>query len=598
MEINYTDLTGKDTDYPVLERGQTADTKFNSVGNTCLKITSLLAVGLLAGAMSASVYAKGGVGGGGGTAKPPAPKTAVGPFSLLSLAVPASVTANAANIHQFDDTGFIQNAKVWSQPEALANCPGEVTPIAHPEHWGGTVTMNNITITIPCNLIVQMPANTLTWSDFVNGGRTSGLELDLVGNIVSGQHIAGLAYTSEQSLNTTTGVISKIDYSNGNIEVDTGNPAKPIVIQINDPNGRFGRVRSPDFRFSVDDENPTIHAATGYPMCVPRNDPNDPNPANRNDPLCPQKNRPLTVSGCRNFSQALAGSGLPLPVSGELSAPVAGQTYCSQFVMKSLTDPSRVATDPTPDQQAPFEVGDFITFSGTFINGTFSVHTIEANVGIYTQPGSKPSYVAIGEFGVGTNDPVAAVTGVGQENTNRIFLEAETTDVKTPVDIYMVDVDANGVEKNRWITPFEMTGECDPAAPFAASCLGLSGGITTQNTGPQPQRARIRAAKSVNGMLVQPSRYIRVMARSLCKPNINDANFTTTGHSSTLDSCIANIPAVANGILAGQYFAPVFEYIFPENVKPGDVVVPNDMWQLPFLVNGDGDVGNLSPTPW
>ena len=44
-------------------------------------------------------------------------------------------------------------------------------------------------------------------------------------------------------------------------------------MQINDPNGRFGRAQSPDARFSVDDANPTIHAGTGYPMCVPRTDP-------------------------------------------------------------------------------------------------------------------------------------------------------------------------------------------------------------------------------------------------------------------------------------------------------------------------------------
>ena len=49
--------------------------------------------------------------------------------------------------------------------------------------------------------------------------------------------------------------------------------------------------------------------------------------------------------------------------------------------------------------------------------------------------------MAIGEFGVGSADPSAtAVNGVAQETADRIFLEAETTDVKTPVDIYMMDV--------------------------------------------------------------------------------------------------------------------------------------------------------------
>ena len=101
--------------------------------------------------------------------------------------------------------------------------------------------------------------------------------------------------------------------------------------------------------------------------------------------------------------------------------------------------------------------------SGDYI----SAHTIEANVGIYTQPGTQPSYLAIGEFGVGTADPNAtAVSGVAQETQDRIFLESETTDVKTPVDIYLMDVDPRDRRRhNRWVTPFEMTGENQTGNP-------------------------------------------------------------------------------------------------------------------------------------
>jgi hypothetical protein len=252
-----------------------------------------------------------------------------------------------------------------------------------------------------------------------------------------------------------------------------------------------------------------------------------------------------------------------------------------------------------------------------------SAHTIEANIGIYTQPGTQPSYLAIGEFGVGTNDPVPALTGVPQENTNRIFLEVETTDIIASVDLMYVDVNPiDGSEQNRWFSSWEMTGECNPTTPpLAASCLGLDGGITTQYTGPNPTRARIRAPKSVNGMMVRPSRTIRAIQRTLCglgyipQPFVEASlavtapvNFATTGHSPTLDSCINTAPVVANGLVAGVYTAPVFEYIFPENAKPGDTVVPNDLWQLPALVSGEGPqsfmgqppvpVGPLNPTPW
>jgi hypothetical protein len=404
--------------------------------------------------------------------------------------------------------------------------------------------------------------------------------------------------------------------------VDTGDPANPAVVQINDPKieglkdaagnpvpptGRFSAGQSPDERLSVDQANPTIHAGTGYPMCIPRTD-----PATADDPLCPQQNRPKVAAGCRNFSQA----GVAPPTSGELAAPAAGQVYCTQFVMK---DPNpnppvggvRAPTDPDSRQQAPFEVGDYVTFAGTLfppaaVSGNkpyISAHTVEAGVGIFTQPGSKPSYLAIGEDGIGTADPLAtAVNGAAQETQDRLVLETETTDVKSPVDIYVPDVSPNtGAVRNRWVTPFEMTGENQAGTP--------SGGITTQNTGPQPQRARLRATKSPAGLLSNPSRTLRVSNRTMCTPNApvgnNPQSATAADPTQTaVDQCLNNLPLVANGLQGGMYTAPMFDFIFPENVQPGTPVVPNDLWHLGFLRYGEGNnpitppVGPLSPTPW
>ena len=565
--------------------------------------TTKIVMAILAATLATGVYAK------GGTAKPPA-KGAAGPFVIPTLPNPA-FSAATTNIHGFDETGFMQNASVNN-----TGCP-----TANSHYWGGTVTINRQVITVPCNMIIQLPANTMTWADMVNGGGSlNGYELNVVGNVVGANNIAGLMYISQESLYSDSGVITKINYTNGSLEID-GNSS--VTVQINDPvitdptdpafnTGRFSKGQSPDPRLSVDQGNPTIHAATGYPMCIPRNKPNDPSDG-PDDALCPQKNRPLVAAagGCRNFSIA----GVAPPVSGELGAPAAGQVYCSQYVMPApplnpLTPTA--ATVPDARQQAPFEVGDYISYSGTRIGGVVSAHTIEANVGIYTQPGTQPSYLAIGEFGVGTADPLAtAISGVPQETQDRIFLEASTTDVKTPVDIFMVDVGADGVEHNRWVSMFEMTGECSTAAALAPACLGNDGGITTQNTGPQPQRARIRATKAITGILSSPSRNIRVMARSIgCMPaNLRaDPTFAATGHSNALDACLnAKVP-VANGLIAGEYTAPVFEYIFPEGAKPGDLVVPNDLWHLPFLVNGEGNGSGsgmpgdgpraLVPTPW
>jgi len=540
----------------------------------------------------------------GGTAKPPV-KGAVAPFVTATLPDPAVLGAPASQIHGFSDTGFIQAATVDT---TNANCPN--TTDAH--RFGGTLTLNHGVIVVPCNLTIQMPANTFTWADFVNGGPDLSLaqgypsfEMRAVGNIVGARRIAALLYLSQQSLHSSTGVITRIDYATGNLLVDTGSSATPAIVQINDPNGRFGRAQSPDPRLSVDDANATIHAGTGYPMCVPRTD-----PATADDPLCPQQNRPKPgVTGqCRNFSAA----GIAPPVSGELSPAAAGQVYCSEFVMNSVA--ARAATDPDPRQQAPFEVGDSITFSGTLIAATAtapaytSAHTIEANLYIGTQAGTQPSYIAIGAFGVGTADPNRlSINGFAAETQDRIFLEAKTTDVKNPVDIYMTDVDpVTGAVRNRWTTPFAMTGEQN--GPFQADGITpIGGGITTQNAGPQPQRARLRATKAPVGLLSQPTRNVRVAVRSLCTPQAPVNDLAGNPVLTTLDTCLNNAPQTANGLKAGEYTAPTFEYIFPENVKPGDLLVPFDFWHLPALAKGEGattasvldpGVGPLEPAPW
>jgi len=578
-------------------------------------VISLSAIGVLVLQPSISSFAQGG----GSTAKPP--PGAVAPFVTATLPDPSVLGALPAQIHGFDDTGFIQGATVDT---TNANCPNTIDP----HRFGGTLTLNNGPIVIPCNMVIQAPANTFTWADFINTGPDLSLgkgypsfEMHAVGNIVGARRIAGLLYASQQSLNASTGVITGIDYATGKLQVDTGDAANPAIVQINDPKGRFGRAQSPDPRFSVDDANPTIHAGTGYPMCVPRTD-----PAVADDPLCPQANRPnlvpVTVNGavvppvaggCRSF----AAAAITPPVSGELTRPAAGQAYCSQFLMKSVADSSRTATDPDPSQQAPFEVGDTMTFSGTLIPATatdpayISAHTVEANIGIYTLPGTQPSYLAIGQFGVGTADPSAiSINGLAVETADRIFLEAETTDVKTPVDIYMMDVDPQtGAVRNRWVTPFAMTGEQN--GPLQADGTPIGGGITTQLTGAQPQRARIRATKAPIGLLSQPTRTIRVAVRSLCVPQA-PVNDPITGNPvlTPLDDCLNKNDStnqVANGLEAGQYFAPTFAFIFPENVKPGDLLVPFDFWHLPFIAKGEGattasaigpGVGPLEPSPW
>ncbi len=581
-------------------------------------------VGLYLGVGLLTLFAVAAVAGAqGGTAKPPkggAPASPVPVPPPPPLAQPV-FSADIANIHQFDVTGFIQDATV----------DGSICPaVADAHNFGGTVKVNGLTITIPCNSVVQMPASSWTWADLFSptdsfsgaprppvtlaaAGSGSGpfpsFEISVSGNIVGDRYIAALVYGSQQSLMSGQGVIRSFDYSDAAhptmiVGPSTGAAAGDMVrIQLNDPNGRFGTAQSPDERFAVDDKNPTIHGGTGYPMCVPRTD-----PAVADDPLCPQRNRPQVASpvGCRNFASAGV---LPLPASGELPLPAAGQTYCGHFVMKAPT--AAVVADPTEPnamEQAPFEVGDTIFYGGTLEHSAtpgaddyISAHTVEANVGIYTQPNTLPAYTAIGGFGVGLG--AAGPTNlVAQEIADRMFLEAEVTDIKSVVDIYMVDVDAAGHETNRWISPQSMTGEANGPS-FNGALIG--GGMTTQFAGPQPQRARLRAVKAPAGLLSEPTRNLRVMVRSLCTPvNVNANTAPAFDPAGAAVPCVDRAPA-ANGISSGMYTAPVFEFIGPENTSIGDPIVPTNFWSLGFLTNGDPagpasapGIGGLDPKPW
>jgi len=625
----------------------------------------------IAGAVAITIGAGGLAWAGLGTARPPIKSIVPGNgLSVADLLPPQATRNNAANIHQFDVVGFIQNETVGPVTGFTGGCaePASSSTV------GGTVKINNVVITVPCSMIIQMPANTFRWADFVNGGPPLGFdpvtgaplghpsfEMHVVGNIVNGQHIAGLMFASQQAANVGIGYIKSIDGPNGVMTVDTGDPAHPATLQLNDPTGEYSAGQSPDPRFSVDNANPTIHSKTGYPMCIQRFAP----PAD--DPNCPTQNRPLVSApgGCRTFAQAL----VPLPSAGEIAAVQPGQTICKAFVMPPLTQftpppvvaghgsltatgvvPARSATDPDPRKQVPFEVGDYITWIGTLFHGGttllpnvlptpvagapafqpvsgnapagdyISVHTIEAlDVMPFTQPGTQPAYIALGGFGIGTADPSpppgTAINGAGVEVADRLFTETETTDVKTPVDIYVEDVNSSsGVLRNRWVTPFAMTGE----AQFGDPSL-LGGGITTQNTGPQFQRARIRTALAPLGLLNQPSRTMRVVQRTLCFPTLPTGQPDSTTPSG-VDGCLQTAvngassptdPTVAlnhaNGLVAGQYIAPQFGFIFPENLKGGDPIIPNDLWHLPFIAKGEDAshiatnplaVGPLTPLPY
>lgn len=636
-----------------------------SAAQTSSKMLATAAICLVAGA--GVLYAK------GGTAKPPGGTgacTATAPACVSPVLPPAGpvLLAPASNSAGFSITGFVQSVTV--NGGCVVALPGAPQNIS-----GGTLTVNGIVVTVPSNTIVQFPANTLTWHDAIcpaqGGVSPAGLdyslgldgaigtataaagpqpgpilgtvEVHVDGNIVAPgnavpnganaeRYIAGLVYFNQQSLNSGSGFITFIDYAgDGSMYVKAGNGGPELRLLINDPAGRFGRAQtSTDARFQVDDENPTIKAAaTGYPMCVPRT-----NPAVADDPLCPSRNRPISGVGagapCRNFAAAGVA-----PAGGELPATPAGLP-CTAFVMKAVAGMPGTAAfgvvagpnirgpnDPDPRQQAPFMVGDFITWAGTLVRGggtavapvrpttngdVIWVHTIDANVGIYTQPKTLPAYISVGGFVVGVDpQPTGAVALPGVEATARISLEASVSDVGSIVDMYWDDkgfslpaltpagplVATPNREYFRWLTMEAMTGTLTDLNAgknvYVTSPQPFGGGIATQFVGPQPGRARIRANKVTNivensalacpptagsqncAITNSPSRNIRVVIRSLCAP---EASGVTAANGVAIPSTNLN-----NGVtVAGGRFFSINAAAGSANAGP----------TLPGAVAGDG----------
>ncbi len=491
----------------------------------------------------------------------------------------------------FDILGFIQAATV--DPNM---CP-ELNPVL----WGGTVTVNGLTLTVPCNTILQMPAAAFTWSQIFDTSGLTGLEsvampvnapsmngatqpqgqtglalgdtnatgsgpfpypsfeIRAVGNVIkdaagNDQYVVGLiAPISQQGLNIGAGKIACIDYATGYLYVG-GAPAAPgqacsaangARVQINDPVGRWGLPHSPDPRFTGDTANTTVHTATGYPMCVPRTD-----PAVADDPLCPKGNRPL--NGDPRFP-----ADPYIPTGQALKA----------FDMRP--PPGQFGADPSgfPDsrQQLPFMVGDWIDYSGTLSKDAagqdyISAHTINANLGVFTSPGSQPAYVGVEVILLGTaGQPIGDIV---QEATNRIFIVGFTTDPTRLIDINAVDVNpCTGVETLR------LLGTVDPAS--------------------QPVRSRFRF-HVLGGAFMPPTREMEIVSFTGTTPAVNPDG----------------TPGYANGLGSGRYRLPNFDFIFPENQQFGQPTLPNNFQDLPFLAQGSGPlfgtgpiVGQLKPWP-
>jgi len=438
----------------------------------------------------------------------------------------------------FEMTGFVQEATLDNPSDPFS---------------GGTLTVNNHLVVVPRYTIFQMPATSLTWAELFTqapapwGPTRTGLalkdtpkpdytfEVTVQGNRVvddaagTDRYIAGLLFVSNLSPQAHQGFISKIDYATGEFVVGGAR------VRLNDPLGRFGRVMTHDKRFTIDEDNPTVKSETGYPMCLPRTRVDQ----GADDPLCPQGNRP---AGKTIFTMLTP----PAPTAAERQNPA---------LRTAALDPWRAA---------PFEVGDYVTVRGPIVRDAagqyISAYAVDANLGIFTQPGTQPSYVSVDVVLMGTgpvNDPTLA-----QEGAKRTRVEGFSTDFTTPVVISALDVDAcTGEGIDRWWA----TQAIDPGAP----------------TGAVAGRWRFIPAAPLFDLkgfpFLPPTREVHVVS--------------ATGTVLSM-----------NGLSAGEYTSPNQEFILPENRGIGSPIVPGNFETMAFLTQGSGQrsgaySGQLSPWP-
>lgn len=205
----------------------------------------------------------------------------------------------------------------------------------------------------------------------------------------------------------------------------------------------------------------------------------------------------------------------------------------------------------------PLVVGDYVTVTGTERGGILKVNALNANLGIFTSPGTQPAYVSCESVNYGI------VTTQGPAEFAETRAVTFTTDPTQTVSWYAQDVDpCTGNITERLILQVQPQ---NVAAPIGRAVFRLG----KTDVSPAPRNAVFRLSKG------------------------------------TVDT--------AGGIKAGQFIQPIFNYIFPELLAFGGTELENRFDVINFLGQGSGPytpgtfgltgpnppviVGQLSPWP-
>lgn len=212
----------------------------------------------------------------------------VGAVAIMAVAqLPGPGSAGAAT-----PTGTLITGEI---ERVFLDAPGDV-------YAGGQIVVGGQVVTVPRNLLVDLPANRLTLqqlfgqapaaciaagetglakADGCNETHTGGIATILANRTPAGNVIAGDVFV-QKGAEVVSGVVTYLDYDEGWFRINglPGDAATGVMVRLNDPTARHTVQTgagceddapncSPDPRFTLDPDNYTNAFSTGYPMCIP-----------------------------------------------------------------------------------------------------------------------------------------------------------------------------------------------------------------------------------------------------------------------------------------------------------------------------------------
>jgi chitodextrinase len=308
---------------------------------------------------------------------------------------------------------------------AAANAPiiGEINRLTlnnAADVWsGGVIVVGGQNVTIPRNLLIDLPANRLTLqqifaqapaacaargetglakADTCNASK-SGSIASITAIRTAGGNVIAADVFFQKGIDSVSGVVTYIDRTNGYFRLN-GNPNDPYtgtMVRLNDPTGRHTLQQgpgcqpgspncSPDPRFTEDPENYTQAFGTGYPLCIPST-------------VARQFTDTLDLNGNGNITEILTAQSAP-DGSGDVLCPATNRTTPSSAPL--LVDSAIQLVDDSR-RLAPIVIGDHILVRGNF-ETVNNVHFLSAFSSVVSgrletkeAPG-QPDYLTISEL--------------------------------------------------------------------------------------------------------------------------------------------------------------------------------------------------------